>query len=198
MGIVYPNKAVASRWDGALQARLRRAPLEAFLRSRSLSLAPAGASQDSDNLTRATVFIVEAGLKLRSIQAEHILGHRRQTAVGLSACLVSLALAQQISQPEAWRVSALVSTTRLLTPWLGPNSAALSSASIAREFQKAFRKEVSPLDWRIMKSTVDAVSSNGSAAMAKLAGNIAARLNTEAVSAHSSLTDLQETANASR
>ncbi len=40
MGIVYPSKAVARRWDGALQARLRRAPLEKFLKARGIAPAP--------------------------------------------------------------------------------------------------------------------------------------------------------------
>src|ERR1700722_18042503 len=62
MGIVYPSKAVARRWEGALQARLRRAPVECFLRARSILPAPTGVSQGSDNLVRATVFIVQAGL----------------------------------------------------------------------------------------------------------------------------------------
>src|SRR5579872_2629783 len=62
MGLVFPSEAVARRWNGALQARLRRAPLEAFLRARSLSPAPRGVAQDSDDVARATVLIVEAGL----------------------------------------------------------------------------------------------------------------------------------------
>ena len=52
MGIVFPSEAVARRWDGALEARLRRAPLEAFLRARAIVAAPAGVAQDSDAIWR--------------------------------------------------------------------------------------------------------------------------------------------------
>lgn len=64
MGVVFPSEAVARRWDGALQARLRRAPLETFLRARGTIVAPPGIAQNSDNLARAAVLMVEAGLTL--------------------------------------------------------------------------------------------------------------------------------------
>ncbi len=181
MGIVYPNKAIARRWDGALQARLRRAPLEAFLRGRSLVPAPAGASRDTDNLVRATVLIVEAGLELYSGHREKGLAFSQRSGVGHVACLVSLALAQQISQPDAWRTVALVSTAQLLSPSIGLNAAATESATAARQFQKLIAKGISPLDWRIMKSASDAVS--GSGAVLTASANIATRLQAEVPSA---------------
>jgi hypothetical protein len=176
MGIVYPSKAVARRWDGALQARLRRAPVEAFLRAHSLLAAPAGVSQDSDNLVRATVFIVEAGLNLYVADREVALALPEQSGVGVAACLVSLSLAQQFSQPEAWRIVALVSSARLLSPWIGLNSAALLSASVARQFQQDIRKGISPLDWRITTCAGEAVSENRPDALLKSSVHIATRL----------------------
>jgi len=182
MGIVYPSKAVARRWNGALQARLRRAPLEAFLRAQSLVPAPAGVTQDSDNLVRATELLVGAGVSLY-VDREEGLGFRQRAVVGHVACLVSRALAEQIGQPDAWRIAALVGTARLLSPWIGLNAAAMASASAARQFQKEVSKGISPLDWRIMKSACDAVSGNGLDALQKASANIAARLNAEAPSA---------------
>jgi len=179
MGIVYPSEAVARRWDGALQARLRRAPLERFLSGRGIVPAPRGISQDSDDLVRATVLIVEAGLALYFVDRKEGLAFGQRAVVGHVACLVSRALAEQISQADAWRIVALVSTARLLSPWIGLNTAAMTSASAARQFQKEVTKGISPLDWRIMKSASDAVSGNGLDAMANASANIAARLNAE-------------------
>jgi hypothetical protein len=179
MGIVYPNKAIARRWDGALQARLRRAPLEAFLRGRSLVPAPAGASRDTDNLVRATVLIVEAGLELYCGHREEGLASNQRPVVGHVACLISLALAQQISEQGVWRNVALLSAARLLSPWIGLNAASVASASSARQFQKEIVKGVSPLDWRIMNSACEAVSSNGPSELARASWNVAARLNAE-------------------
>jgi hypothetical protein len=179
MGIVYPSKAVAARWEGALQARLRRAPLEAFLRERSLGPAPAGRSQDTDNLARASVAIVAAGLDLYFHQREDRLAYNQRRVVAHVACLVSLTLAQLISEPELWRNPALVSSAKVLSPWIGLNAAAVVSTTVAREFQKEVATGMSPLDWRISKSACEAVSSNKSTSMSRAAWNIAARLNAE-------------------
>jgi hypothetical protein len=182
MGIVYPSNAVARRWDGALQARLRRAPLEAFLAVRGIVPAPRGVSQDSDDLARATVLIVESGLALYLVDREEALAYGHRPVVGHVACLVSRALAEQIARPDAWRIAALVSTARLLNPWIGLNAAAMASATAARQFQKAVMKGISPLDWRIMTSACDAVSGSLDA-FRNAATHIAARLNAEASSA---------------
>src|ERR1700733_5194455 len=88
MGIVYPSKAVARRWDGALQARLRRAPVESFLRARSILPAPTGVSQGSDNLVRTTVFIVQAGLARYVAYREGNLSDHRRSGIATAACLV--------------------------------------------------------------------------------------------------------------
>lgn len=179
MGIVYPSKAVARRWDGALQTRLRRAPLERFLAAQGITAASRGVSQDSDDLVRATVLIVEAGLALHFADGE-ALAFQQRPVLAHVACLVSLALAQQLSQPDAWRIVALVSAARLLSPWMGLNAAAVASACAARQFQKEVMKGISPLDWRIMQSAADAISGNGPDASLKASANIAARLNSEA------------------
>jgi hypothetical protein len=181
MGIVYPSKAVARRWNGALQARLRRAPLEGFLRARAVAPSLTGVSQDSDNLVRATVLIVGAGISLYRADREEGLSFLQRPVVGHVTCLVSLALAQQISQPDAWRTVALVGTAQLLSPSIGLNAAAMASATAARQFQKAIAKGISPSDWRIMKSASEAVS--GSSALLTASANIATRLFAEASSA---------------
>ena len=181
MGIVYPSRAVARRWNGALQARLRRAPLEAFLRARSVAPSASGVSQGSDDLVRATVLIVEAGITLYGADRQARISFQQLPAVGHVACLVSLALAQQISQPDAWRTAALVSTAQLLSPAIGLDAAAMASATAARQFQKVIAQGISPLDWRIMKSASDAVSGFGAVRLAS--ANIALHLHANAATA---------------
>lgn len=178
MGILYPKDAIARRWDGALQARLRRAPLEAFLRGQSLVSAPAGSSQATDNLVRATVNIVQGGLDLY-LTREQGLAFSHRPVVGHVACLVSVALAQQFFEPDLWRNAAQISTARCLSPYIGLDAASMMAAAVARRFHKEIALGVSPLDWRISKSATEAVNSNKPSALARAAWNIAARLNAE-------------------
>jgi hypothetical protein len=176
MGIVFPSKAIAQRWDGALQSRLRRAPLEKFLSDRGIVPAPPGVSQDSDNLVRTTVLIVDPGLTLYFRNRAQGLPLQQRAVVGHVACLVSRALAELISQPGAWRIAALVSTARLLTPWIGLNAAALESACSARRFQQEWPKGASPIDERVSQSVLAAVTEDSASATARAWANIAARL----------------------
>jgi hypothetical protein len=176
MSLVFPNETIARRWQGALEARLLRAPLEAFLKARSLASAPAGVAQDSDNLTRATVMIVEAGL------ARH-LGDRgegprlsQQAVIGHVACLVSRSLTQMISHPATWRIVALVSAARVLSPWMGLNAAAISAASSMRQFQKDLVRGLSSLDLRIIDGACAAIQVNDAESLEELSSDIASRL----------------------
>jgi hypothetical protein len=176
MAIVFPSESVARRWDGALQARLRRAPLEAFLQSRSLALAPAGLAQDSDDLARATVLVVESGLLLYFADRAEGLSFAQRAIVGHVTCLVSRGLAELISQPNAWRVVALVSTARLLSPWIGLNAAAMTAASAARQFRQSFTGSLSILDQRVIESAGAAVIGSGANSWTEMSASIAARL----------------------
>jgi hypothetical protein len=177
MGIVFPSEAVARRWNGALQARLRRAPLEKFLRARAIDLAPPGVAQDSDNLARATVLIVEAGLTLYFEDRVEGLAVPQRAIVGHVACLINRALSELISQPDAWRIAALLSTARLLSPWIGLNAAALASASSARRFQQEWPKAASSIDARVSDGALAAVIEGSPAALAEVSASIAMRLN---------------------
>lgn len=178
MGILYPKEAIARRWDGALQARLRREPLELFLHGQRPVPAPVGASRDTDNLARATVMIVQAGLNLY-LAREKGLAFSHRPVVGHVTCLVSVALAQQIFEPDLWCASAQIGTTRCLGPLIGFDAASVMAATVAGRFQKEIAIGVSPLDWRISNSAREAVNSNQASALAKVAFNIAARLNAE-------------------
>jgi hypothetical protein len=109
--------------------------LEQFLISRSLKLAKVGAAQASDNLTRATVFIVESGLQTYFKERDHGMATSQLPVVGHCACIVSRAAAAAIRQPTMWRIPALISTALLLTPWIGLNAAASGSAASVQAFE---------------------------------------------------------------
>jgi hypothetical protein len=173
MGIVYPNETIARRWDGALQARLRRAPLEAFLRGRGIDPAPVGAAQDTDNLVRATVTIAEAGLLTFFADREEGLRTSQQAIVGHVTCLVSRTAAQLILQPEAWRTVALVSIARVLAPWIGLNAAALASTSYTRLFQQGLPQGASAMDARVSHSALYAVTQGSTESMSEVSTVIA-------------------------
>jgi hypothetical protein len=178
MGVLYPSTAVARRWNGALEARLRRAPLEAFLRGQRLATAAPGASRDTDNLARGTSCIVDAGIALY-FNDDSSLAFNQRPVVAHATCLVSLALAQQIGEPDLWRNAALMSSAKLLSRWIGLHSAAIVSAMVARTFQKEIAIGLSPSDWRISKCAAEAVSCNDSNSLARAASSIAARLDAE-------------------
>jgi len=131
-----PSEVVARRWNGALQARLRRAPLEEFLRVRDLKIAPAGAARDTDNLVHATVFMVDAGVRIYSHSHEDALDERQHAQVAEAACMVSHSLAALIGEPAAWRIAALVGAAQLLNPWIGLNAAAYAAAAAAQRFSE--------------------------------------------------------------
>ena len=190
MGILFPNEAIARRWDGALQARLTRAPLEAFLRAHSVAPAPVGVAQDSDNLVHATVLIVEASLSHYFKDRDADLSPGQRASIGHTACLVSRTLSTLICQPEAWRIGALVGTARLLSPWIGLNVAAMASALYARQFKKRFMEPPCSQDVRIMDAVRAAVNRNGADTMAELTASIAACLIIEPSYSAEELTEL--------
>ena len=117
MGIIYPNQSIEKRWRGALTRRLRQAPLEAFLTARQLPLAQAGTSQVADNLSCATVHLVEAAIGGASDL--FVFNRLREAVAGPLACAVSQGVADAIDESASWRIAAMVSTTELLAPRIG-------------------------------------------------------------------------------
>lgn len=169
MAIVFPSASVASRWNGALQARLQRAPLEAFLRSRNIAPARPVNAGDTDDVARATVLVVEEALALRRAPADGI----NQEQIGYLACVVSESLGQLIGQPGCWRIAALLSAATLLSPSLGLHEAALASAASVRHFQSSARPG-SFGDQRIARAVYDVVILNTTCAMAAMSSVIPA------------------------
>jgi hypothetical protein len=134
MAILIPNATISRRWAGALQASIQRAPLEQFLRSRGLSVAARGPAQDSDNITRSCVYMLDKGLQAYSRDASAALGERQMPVMGQLACKVCFSLAMLIGEPQAWRVPALVGAAQLLSKHTNLVAAAGISAAAARDF----------------------------------------------------------------
>lgn len=177
MPIVFPNAAVARRWGAERQTRACRAPLEEFLRARAMAPAPAGVARDSDNLARATTVIVEAGIVAFCSRHTAELDAPQRTMVGHLACIVSRALAQSISQPAGWRIAALLSTARLLSPWIGLNAAALAATTCVRHFERNSLGGAPVPDACISLAAAAAVGGDSAKALTEIAEIMAMRLN---------------------
>jgi hypothetical protein len=176
MALVIPSAAITRHWSGALPARLRRAPLERFLRSRGLEVTNTGAAKDSDNVTRATVSIVRAGLTVYFQGTEDSLAAYQHGVVALIACSISRAVAHLIQEPASWRIAALVSGAHLLQPWIGLTAAAIASASATREFTATLGDSVLGADPQVGDMASHAVSRNDAASFAAVTAAVSLRL----------------------
>ena len=122
MTVIIPNVKIASRWNGALQARLRQAPLEAYLRSRGQKWVLSGETRLTDNLACATIYMVNAALNECIEEHRGPLTAAQHPAVGQVACAVSASLALLIQEPTQWRKH------------IGLSAAAHAAAAAAREY----------------------------------------------------------------
>jgi hypothetical protein len=95
---------------------------------RQLKLAQTGSAQVSDNLCRATIWLVEA------ITAETAVENQEEPNVGSLACAVCHGLAASIDEVCHWRVAALVSGCQLLTPRWGAMRAARLAANAVQAY----------------------------------------------------------------
>ncbi len=134
MTILIPNATISRRWAGALQASIQRAPLERFLRSREIPVATRGPAQDSDNIARTCVYILDKGLGAYSHDAVAALFEPQMSVMGQLACTVCFSLGLLIGAPQAWRVPALVGAAQLLSRHTSLTAAAGISAAAARAF----------------------------------------------------------------
>jgi hypothetical protein len=132
--VLTPNEKIAARWNGALQARLRQAPLENFLRSRGQKWVLTGDARVTDNLACGTIYLIEGGLNAFMLDCRGTLSVAQHPAVGQITCAVSHGLSTLIHEPHSWRIAALVATARVLAPYSGLDAAAHISAAAAREY----------------------------------------------------------------
>ena len=161
MGVVYPNEKIAARWAGALEARLRQASLENFLRSRGQKWVLTGDARVTDNLACGSIYLVDGALNAYMLESRGTLTISQHPAVGQVACAVSQGLAMLIQEPNTWRIAALVSTARVLAPYSGLDAAAHIAAAAARDYSAALNAGTQPAEiMHIGKAAAAAVESN--------------------------------------
>jgi hypothetical protein len=182
MGLIHPNQSKTAHWNGALQGRLRRAPLEEFLRTRSLKIAD-GAARDCDNLARATVHLIQGGLELYFCHREEGLAESQHGMIGHLACLTTRAVAGLIEEPASWRIAALLGTAQLLSPWIGLNASACASASLVHQFTIRLKEAAAPDDNEITAAVSAVLQRNDRASLLTVAEMIERRLSTATATA---------------
>jgi hypothetical protein len=146
MAILIPNATITRRWAGALQASMQRAPLERFLRSRGLPVAARGPAQDSDNIARTCLYVLDKGIRFYFLDGAAALSGPQMPLIGQVACKVCFNLAMLIAEPQAWRVPALVGTAQLLSRHIDLAAAASISAAAARDFTSQSCLPLDPSD----------------------------------------------------
>jgi hypothetical protein len=174
--VLIPNEKVAARWNGALETRLRHAPLESFLRARGRKWVLSGEARVSDNLACATLYFVEQALIACTPDGNGLLDATHHAAVGQAACAVSHGLALLIQEANSWRIAALIGTARILAPHIGPDAAAHLSATSAREYAKGLKAGLESGLLQISTVVAGAVESNNTALTGKAVQLIAQRI----------------------
>jgi hypothetical protein len=146
MSVVYPNDKITARWAGALEARLRQAPLENFLRSRGQKWVLTGDARITDNLACGSIYLVDGALNAYMLESRGTLTISQHPLVGQIACAVSHGLATLIQEPNTWRIAALVSTARVLSPYSGLDAAAHVAAAAARDYSATLNAGAQPAE----------------------------------------------------
>ena len=143
MAVLIPNSEIAARWNGALQARLRREPLDQFLRFQGLAVSPAGPACVTDNLARAALYLIDAGLragpKTQAVESPEAF----RSTLARTTCAVIDGVATLIHEGAAWKSAALIATAQVLSRFVNLRAAAQAAASAAHEYDASF-KHLSP------------------------------------------------------
>jgi hypothetical protein len=174
--VLIPNEKVSARWNGALETRLRHAPLELFLRSKGRKWVLSGESRVTDNLACATIYFVDQALNECTPDGNGLLDATHHAAVGQAACAVSHGLGLLIQEANSWRIAALIGTARILAPHIGPDAAAHLSATCARDYAKGLKTGLESGLLQISTVVAGAVESNNHALAGKAVQLISQRI----------------------
>jgi hypothetical protein len=158
--VLLPSAKAASRWNGALAARLRHAALESFLRSRGQKWVAAGDARITDNLACATLYFVGEALAVCAVENDGSLDELQRSAVAELTCAVSHGLAVLIDERASWRLAALIGTARLLAPHIGIDAAAHLGAATARRYHKRRGGDLDPALMQVSSLVSGAVARN--------------------------------------
>ena len=175
MTILNSSAKAAARWNGALAARLRHAPLETFMRSQDQKWVLSGESRVTDNLACATLYFMQAAVNSCPAGECFALGGR-QTELGQLICTVSQGIATLIREPTSWRIAALVATARVLAPHIGIDAAAHAAAAAARAHSKCLGAAVDTALSQVNTLVIGAVESNHPAVFKRAVMLIAGRV----------------------
>jgi hypothetical protein len=96
-----------------------------------------GDARVTDNLACGGIYLVDGALNAFMLESRGTLTLSQHPVVGQIACAVSHGLAALIQEPNAWRIAALVSTARVLSPYSGLAAAAHIAAAAARDYSAA-------------------------------------------------------------
>lgn len=154
MPVIYPKKSIASRWHGALAARLRREPLERFLAAHAIDAAPPGPSCVGEQLAAGARVFLGAMLDQHHRDSVAALITAQHYVIAQSACAVSETLARLIGNPASWRIAALMSARHALSPMIGVDAAAHQSAVAVRIFPAADSRMPVDRDLFLIESAV--------------------------------------------
>ena len=127
--LLVPGAKVASYWDGALHSRLKRAPLERFLRSHKRHCDLKTSDAITESVVRACLIIIEPVVPHRGRDWRSLLHPGYFDALGEVVSRMSQALSELIQERKLWRVASLIGVARLLTPNLGVDMAAAAAAA---------------------------------------------------------------------
>ena len=129
--VLTPSPRVASHWNGALLARLDRAPLELFLRRHSQCISSVCRDPVTESIELVTLFIIDPAVPHR-VHWRALANAAYFDAMGQAIARIARSTGQIIHESRLWRVAALRAMGRLLTPVLGIDMAApVSAAAIA-------------------------------------------------------------------
>jgi hypothetical protein len=120
MSVVVPVGARVAHWTGALQRRLKQAPLECFVRMHAPIALESKGFNVPDALVAAADFILNEALLTYTTQHGTALNEPQCWVIGCACAALCDGFTAGIEQPEEWLPAALQSAQTLLIPPLGP------------------------------------------------------------------------------
>lgn len=157
--VLNPPARIASRWNGALRARLNRLPLEAFLRSHAVQFSERSANPLIEELEVACLYIVEPALAHR-LDWRALCHMDYYATLGQLMARICRSLGEALEEPRLWRVAALRAMGRQLSPTLGIDMAASVAAAAIATF--GFSKADSPAAEEAFEALIRAAVMNAS------------------------------------
>jgi hypothetical protein len=169
MSVVYPVSARVAHWTGALQRRLKQAPLECFVRMHAPAAFEAQGFNVPDALVIATGIVLNEALTTYTAQHGAALNEPQCWVIGCACAAVCDGFTAGIEQPEEWLLAALQSAQLLLIPPLGPAVAAQCSSLSVQNYLDGREGLRGPREFGAMCRAATYAMTMGTAAALKVA-----------------------------